>query len=99
MITLRKGEIGVVLEFETNLDLTNFNTISIQVKKPSGEIVTWPASISSNSSTRAKYVTNGDDFDESGFYLIHVIADSDPDVHRIGNLCRIRVLDLFETTL
>ncbi len=77
MVKIYVDERGVVLEFWTNIDLTNYQSIYLVVRKPSGKEETWQCTVSPNYDKNvAMHVVTGDEFDEVGVYKMQLIAEA-----------------------
>lgn len=65
-----QNDIGVQFKVYCKTDLTDATLLQFAIKKPSGTIVRWTASISPTNNYYAVYTTVEDDLDETGDYLI-----------------------------
>lgn len=65
-----QSEIGIVLNVATGIVLTGASVTALKVKKPSGAIVTWAATIDGTDPKQMNYTTTAGDLNESGNYFI-----------------------------
>jgi hypothetical protein len=59
------GDIGTAIELDTGVSLVGATVTQIKVRKPSGAVVTWTATVSS---TKLRYVTLLNDLDQEGVW-------------------------------
>ena len=103
--TLRIGEHGKTIKFETGQDLSAYalTDLSLEVQRPDGTLITWAAARTSDGelpSSIIEYDLIDTDLTVRGSYIVHTKIDSTaPDVLELGDPPAIlRVLELFETT-
>lgn len=65
-----KDDIGIQFKVYSKVNLSDASLIQFAIKKPSGTIVRWTASISPINNYYALYTTEEDDLDEEGNYLL-----------------------------
>jgi hypothetical protein len=65
-----QGDIGIALVIATGLTLTGASVTTLKVKKPSGALVTWNATIDPGNATQLIYTTGTNDLNENGVYFI-----------------------------
>lgn len=59
------GDIGTAIELDTGVSLVGATVTEIKVRKPSGIVETWTATVSG---TKLRYVTLTDDLDQEGVW-------------------------------
>lgn len=59
------GDIGTAIELDTGVSLVGATVTQIKVRKPSGAVVTWTATVSG---TKLRYVTLLNDLDQEGVW-------------------------------
>ena len=87
-----KGTVGLLIEVETGVDLSDATEVKLKVKKPSGTTVEWAGVVSG---TKIQYTTQAGDLDESGLYLIQAYVVK-PTGTYLGETARMHVFDEFE---
>lgn len=84
---------GISMLVDTNLSLQNTILVGLEVKKPSGNIVTWDAS--KYGTKQVAYSIETNDLDEVGIYQIQAFAKF-KDKTLFGETFTLRVYDDFE---
>lgn len=69
MTKIYKGDIGIIVTVATGITLTGATTTQIKVKKPSGVLATWAASIDGANAQQLNYTTVAGDLNEAGRYF------------------------------
>lgn len=65
------GSIGVTFAVSTGVDLTNYASLELEIKKPGGTSVTWIATAGSPLTGGTMTYTSADgDLDDAGTYLL-----------------------------
>lgn len=62
------GDIGTLIEVETETDLTGNATLQLDMVKPDGTEVSWTSSIKSGATSVAQYTIVSGDFDVAGVW-------------------------------
>lgn len=70
MAKIYQGDIGILVTVATGITLTGATPTVLNVKKPSGVIVQWTATIDSVNAQQLNYTTQAADLDEDGEYYI-----------------------------
>ena len=70
-----KGDVGTVVEAETNKDLTGNSVLRLEVTKPDGTAGNWTAGIKSGDNSVAQYTIIAGDFDQGGVYTAQVYVE------------------------
>lgn len=65
-----QSDVGILLTIATGLTLTGASSTALKVKKPSGTLVTWAATIDPGNTTQLIYTTGANDLNENGIYFI-----------------------------
>lgn len=91
-VKVYKGAIGLLIEVETGVDLSDATEVKLKVKKPSGATVEWTGVASG---TKIQYNTQSGDLHESGLYLIQAYVVK-PTGTYLGETARLHVFDEFE---
>lgn len=65
-----KDDVGVELRIYTGADLSTVSSMVLKVKKPSQTIDSWVPTIALDNSKYAVYITDENDLNEVGVYLI-----------------------------
>ncbi len=68
------GDVGVLLKVDTVSDISGDSTHLLMVRKPSGAIVTWNATVTDGH--YLYYTTVSGDLDEAGIYKIQAKIDN-----------------------
>lgn len=92
MVKVYKGTVGVLIEVETGVDLTDATEVKLKVKKPSGTTVEWNGVASG---TKIQYTTQTGDLDESGLYYIQAYVVKPTGIY-LGETARLHVYEEFE---
>lgn len=69
-MTVFVGDVGTSIELETGTDLRNATSLQIEVTKPSGVKVSWPAQVHPDNPTVMRYITQSGDIDEAGTWRL-----------------------------
>ncbi len=85
-------EIGLTIILDAGQDITGATDVTIEVLKPSGTTVSWPAAV--YDSQYVKYVTAEGDLDEAGMYKFQIELTLSGWTGR-GNTTTLRVHDDF----
>ena len=93
MLKIYKGMVGLLLEVETGIDLSDATGVKLKVKKPSGTTVEWEGT---PVDTKITYVTQAGDLDESGLYLIQAYVEKPTGGKFLGETARLHVFEEFE---
>lgn len=87
------GDTGTVIELDAGQDLTEASSLAISVRKPSGELVEWPATVFEQ--TKLRFSTLADSLDEPGTWKLQALVIS-PAGRWLGQTVMLRVLPEFE---
>ena len=68
MMALYKNTVGAAIKLNCGQDITSATSTTIEVRKPDGSEVSWPATIVE--STKLQYVTQEGDLDQAGDYRL-----------------------------
>jgi hypothetical protein len=66
-----KDTVGLTIDIETGKDVNAASGIILHVKKPNGKWYTWTTSITVQSDTILRYMTQNGDLDYAGWYLLY----------------------------
>jgi len=70
MAKLYQGDVGVTVNVATGITLTGATTTQIRVKKPSGTLAAWVATIDGANAQQLNYTTIAGDLNEAGMYFL-----------------------------
>lgn len=90
-----KDDIGILFKVYAGLDLSDASSVLMKVKKPSGAIVSWTASVDPTNSSYAIYSTVADDLDTLGEHLISLSIVTTDGKHITGQSDTFTVYDQF----
>lgn len=62
------GDTGTEIVLDCGADISNATAVQILVRKPSGQVLTWAASLSG--SNHVRYVVQAGDLDQSGLWTL-----------------------------
>lgn len=69
------GDIGTILEGESEINLTSNSILRFEMTKPDGTPDTWNATIKSGDDSVAQYTIVDGDFDQVGQYMGNLYAE------------------------
>jgi hypothetical protein len=70
MAKIYQGDVGISVTVATGVVLTGATVTNLKVKKPSGTIVTWLATINGTNNQQLDYTTIAIDLNEQGDYYL-----------------------------
>lgn len=92
------GDIGVTFKVFSNIDLTSATSIVFDVKKPSGIVASWTASLDPTNSYYGVYTSSTNDLNESGIYLLSLQCTFAGGIIHTGESAEFEVFSQFEDT-
>lgn len=93
MSKIYKSDIGTVISLNTGVIITGATGLSIQVKKPSGTVVSWDATIGADAKS-LEHTTAINDLDEAGDYILQAKLTLGGGTWR-GESAKLEVKDVF----
>ena len=88
-----QNDVGTEIEVNVGSDVSTATVYRLRVKKPSGEIVTWDATLGAagvNGITTLTYITVAGDWNEAGWYKLHSYVEMPAGTWR-GDLTKFEV--------
>lgn len=69
MTKIYQNDVGIIVTVATGITLTGATTTQVKVKKPSGALATWTATIDGTNAQQLNYTTIAGDLNEAGRYF------------------------------